>query len=322
MGLITSTRANLERDGYHYGQEDKCHEAFEDRFMPLDAAGMGFFGIVFYALTKFDFAVERSLLISDPVRYNSADGLRKVQAVKICNPLCPSGTKASAEYLMKEIKAMKRVWSEMEECVRHNFVRLCDYSTSNGPWYSMEHVTSGVTLETLYRTNQAKQSPVIEELAFHLVDQITKACVFLHEKCGIVCADVNRRNIMLRYPGRETPLMPDVVMIDWSLWEEANAERVDKDTKDVYESVFPVLFEVGWSCGMSHDQKTCTVSDAGHSREWLHLYKDMSARQLSLRHLGASVKNTSNESRRRVSEDCHKADKVQGSKFANESARA
>ncbi|KAH3911547.1 hypothetical protein HBH56_136270 [Parastagonospora nodorum] len=49
--------------------------ATQDRFELLDAAGMGFFGVVFYALTKHDFTVEQSRLTSDPANYDSAGGI-------------------------------------------------------------------------------------------------------------------------------------------------------------------------------------------------------------------------------------------------------
>jgi serine/threonine protein kinase len=244
-----------------------------------------FFGIVLYALIKSDFIVEQSRLTSDPVQYDSANGLRKIQAVKICNPSCPSGIKASGSYLIKEIEAMKQVWSSMEERVHHNFVKLYNYSTSDAPWYSMEPVMSGLTLEKLYITTQAQLLPIPEELAFHIVDQITKACLFLYEKCRMVSADVNRENVILRYPGRETALMPDVVLIDWSLWEEANAERIDIDTRGVYEFLCPFLFGGGWRCGTRHDENACTIKDVAHSQEWLDLYNTMSTKHLSLEHL-------------------------------------
>jgi hypothetical protein len=64
----------------------------------------------------------------------------------------------------------------------------------------MEAVMSRLTLEKLYKSSEKRGLPVPKELAFHLVDQITKATLFLHEKCAIVCADVNRENVMLRYP--------------------------------------------------------------------------------------------------------------------------
>ena len=108
---------------------------------------MGFFGVVFYALTKHDFTVEQSRLTSDPVNYDSAGGIQKIQAVKICTPFCPSGIKASAKYLIKDIEAMKKVWSNMKEAVQHNFVRLYDCNTSIALWYSMEAVMSGLMLE-------------------------------------------------------------------------------------------------------------------------------------------------------------------------------
>jgi hypothetical protein len=143
----------------------------------MDAAGMGFFGIVFYAVLKTDFAIEASLLRSDPFSYNSRRSLQAVRAVKICNPLCPSGVKASASYIMKDMRAMKMVRGQMEEHIQHNFVRLLDYSTSESPWYSMEPVLCGLTLEKVYLASQRQGLPVPEELAFHVVDQMSQACL-------------------------------------------------------------------------------------------------------------------------------------------------
>jgi serine/threonine protein kinase len=109
----------------------------------------------------------------------------------------------------------------------------------------MEPVLSGLTLGNMYMTSQQQALPVPEELAFYIVDQISQACSFLHDKCRIVRADVNRENVMLRYPGRESKLLPDVVLIDWSLWEEASAEWIVRETEKVYECLLPVLFEGG-----------------------------------------------------------------------------
>lgn len=168
---------------------------------------------------------------------------------------------------------------------------------------------SGLTLEKLYLASKAKQQPLSEELAFHMVDQVTNACLFLHKKCCIVHADVNRENFMLRYPGRQTPLMPDVVLIDWSLWEEANPERIVKDTESVYKSLYPVLFEGGWGCGADHEQQGCAIHNITHSAEWFHLYRTISAKQVPLV-TGSSkygcwrskTKSTSNQHRQRKSQ--------------------
>ena len=67
--------------------------------------------------------------------------------------------------------------------------------------------------------------------------------------------------------------MPDVIMIDWFLWEEANKERIVKDTKDVYKSVFLIIFKAGWECGVSYDQEDCTTNRTTHSLERLDLHK-------------------------------------------------
>jgi serine/threonine protein kinase len=296
MGLITTTRANVVLENH----PETNHESFEDWFELVHAAGMGFFGVVFYALIKSDFLSEKSRLKRDKIDYDGASGLQKIKAVKICNPLCPSGVKASASYLKKEIRAIRRVWSCMEAPFQHNFVKLYEYNTSDTPWYSMEPVMSGLTLESLYKTTQTRQQPLPEDLAFHIIDQVTKACNFLYTKCRIVRADVNRENIMLRYPGREAPLMPDTVMIDWSLWEEASGQMVLKDTADVYQAISPVLFQGGWPCGMHHERDACAVTNTTHSPEWLHLYDAMSARNYSMRSLSESVATLANESRQRV----------------------
>lgn len=208
MSLVATTCGAVSLEHCQRSDQEVSKGTVQDHFELLDAAGMGFFGVVFYALTKHDFTVEQSRLTSDPVNYDSAGGIQKIQAVKICSPFCPSGIKASAKYLIKDIEAMKKVWSNMKEAVQHNFVRLYDWNTSIAPWYSMEAVMSGLTLEKLYKSSEKRGLPVPEELAFHLVDQITKATLFLHEKCAIVRADVNRENVMLRYPGRQTAVMP------------------------------------------------------------------------------------------------------------------
>jgi serine/threonine protein kinase len=307
MSLVATTCGAVSLEHCQRSDQEVSKGTVQDHFELLDAAGMGFFGVVFYALTKHDFTVEQSRLTSDPVNYDSAGGIQKIQAVKICSPFCPSGIKASAKYLIKDIEGMKKVWSNMKGAVQHNFVRLYDWNTSIAPWYSMEAVMSGLTLEKLYKSSEKRGLPVPEELAFHLVDQITKATLFLHEKCAIVRADVNRENVMLRYAGRQTAVMPDVIMIDWSLWEEANEERIVKGSKDVYESVFPIIFKAGWECGASHKQEDCTANRTTHSPEWLDLHGVMRAQQLPLRCLEDSIASTASKCRQRIEESDQKA---------------
>lgn len=309
--LTPSDRRDSHHDGYQDSDQDALHENLEDRFQLMETAGMGFFGIVFYAQLKTDFAVESSLLRSDPSKFDGGRSLQAVRAVKICNPLCPSGLKASASYIMKDISAMKMVWSRMEGHVQHNFVRLLDYNTTETPWYSMEPVLSGLTLEKMYMTSQQQALPVPEELAFHIVSQTSQACSFLHDKCRIVRADVNRENVMLRYPGRESKLLPDVVLIDWSLWEEASAERIVRETEKVYECLLPVLFEGGWGCGTSHDRRNCEViSNTRHSSEWLDLYRIMCGKQRSLKEVERDFADVVDQSRRRVEVGSVEADQV------------
>lgn len=305
MAIVTTPEtyfsADADQDGHQDGHLNGIQERVEDRFQLIDVAGMGFFGVVFFALPKYDHMMNQSLLKSNPSNYNIASSIQLIQAVKICNPLCPSGIKASAEYLLKDITAMKTIWSGMEKTVRHNFVRLLNYNTSGTPWYSMEPVISGLTMEKLYSASKVQRVPVPEELAFHIVGQISQACLFLYEKCGIVRADTNRENIMLRYPGREIALLPDVVLVDWSLWEDASAENISRDTKDIYECLHPVLFQGGWKCGMNHDRHKCSMSNiAVHSPQWLDLFQIMSNKQLPLNDLEKKNAEVVNESRQRI----------------------
>ena len=104
--------------------------------------------------------------------------------------------------------------------------------------------------------------------------------------------------------------MSDVIMIDWSLWEEANEERIVKDTKDVYESVSPIIFKAGWECGASHNQEDCTTKRTTHSPEWLDLHRVMRAQQLPLRCLDESIANTASKCRQEVENNDQKADVV------------
>ena len=105
-------------------------------------------------------------------------------------------------------------------------------------------------------------------------------------------------------------MMSDVIMIDWSLWEEANEERIVKDTKDVYESVSPIIFKAGWECGASHNQEDCTTKRTTHSPEWLDLHRVMRAQQLPLRCLDESIANTASKCRQEVENNDQKADVV------------
>lgn len=307
--------------GFSDRSKDALQERVEDRFQLMDVAGMGFFGIVFYAMSKADLLIESSLIKGALSTYDSKKGLQSVQAVKLCNPLCPSGVKASAGYVMKDITAMKRIWSRMEGSFQHNFVRLLSYSTSETPWYSMEPVMSGLTLEQVYLASQAQGLPLTEELAFHLVSQMTQACLFLYNKCNIVRADSNRENIMLRFPGRHSKLLPDVVLVDWSLWEEANPERIARDTEDVYRCLFPVIFEGGWKCGASHNQHDCTIDgNAAHSPDWLHLYRVFCAKHTSFQDLECNFFNVVEQRIQRIATDALRAERVRALLMATQAS--
>jgi hypothetical protein len=65
MGITTATHACFTSRGHQNGyqdsqqesDEDALQESVEDRFQLMNAAGMGFFSIVFYALLKTGFAI-------------------------------------------------------------------------------------------------------------------------------------------------------------------------------------------------------------------------------------------------------------------------
>ncbi|RYN61289.1 hypothetical protein AA0119_g13188 [Alternaria tenuissima] len=113
------------------------------------------------------------------------------------------------------MEAMKRVSQNRTESVRPLFAELYEYNTSNEPWYSMELILPGITLQQVFDVASTASHPIPEEIVFHVADQATRAFHFLHVDCRLVCADISQSNMMLRYPGREVPVMPDLVLIEW-----------------------------------------------------------------------------------------------------------
>ncbi len=69
MGIVPVLHRYLVPNSVMDDCANSCHEAVqktvEDHFELIDTAGMGFFGIVFYALSKSDFLHEQSLLTND-----------------------------------------------------------------------------------------------------------------------------------------------------------------------------------------------------------------------------------------------------------------
>jgi hypothetical protein len=55
----------------------------------------------------------------------------------------------------------------MTEPMRSCFAELHEYNTSNEPWYSMEPIMPGMTLEHVFDIISAATHPVPEGLAFH-----------------------------------------------------------------------------------------------------------------------------------------------------------
>jgi hypothetical protein len=168
-------------------------------------------------------------------------------------------------------------------------------------------------IRELYLASQAQDLPVPEELTFHIIDQVSKACLFLHERCKLVRVDTNRQNLMLRYPGRKTACMPDVVLFDWSLWDNANAENIARDTEKMYECLFPVFFEAGWRCKEAghHRDEYSTINSTSHSLKWLELCKTVGTKQKPLENLRDNLSEVANRSRQMVKADSQRAEVIQ-----------
>lgn len=131
MASLLPFDEKLALDHHHHAHAAASEENLEDHFELMHAVGMGFFGIVFFAFEKPFPLVEKCEVNKHDLR----EAFGKVKAVKICNPLCPSGTKASAQYLRREIDAVRRIQSRMKDHVRHNFAACYEYNTLSSPWY-------------------------------------------------------------------------------------------------------------------------------------------------------------------------------------------
>jgi len=97
---------------------------------------------------------------------------------------------------------------------------------------------------------------------------------------------------MLRYPGREVPVMPDLVLIDWSFWAEASDKTTTCAVRNLYNCLVPVFFNAGWRCGRPHDQDSCAATGAFHSCEWLDLQDLMGNRQSTLSTFSDTIQAT------------------------------
>lgn len=202
-------------DSVDHRLPEACGDSFGEHFLPLGVAGIGSFSIVFSATTKSKPYIEK---FGTPHHREESDGrgTQAIQAVKLCLPGCPSGIKSSTVRLLAEIEAMKRVSQNRTESVRHLFAELYAYNTSHEPWYSMELILPGTTLRQVFDVASAASHPVPEAIVFHVADRAARAFHFLHDDYRLVCTDIRQTNMMLRYPGREVAVMPDLVLIDWS----------------------------------------------------------------------------------------------------------
>ncbi|CAG5137369.1 uncharacterized protein ALTATR162_LOCUS77 [Alternaria atra] len=286
---------------------EACGDTFEDHFSPLGVAGIGSFGIVFSATTKSKLHIQETRTLQHREE-SDGTGTQALQAVKLCLPGCPSGIKGSTIRLLAEMEAMKRVSQNRTESVRHLFAELYEYNTSNEPWYSMELILPGISLQQVFDVANAASHPVPEEIVFHVADQAARAFHFLHVDCRLVCTDISQSNMMLRYPGREVPVMPDLVLIDWSFWAEASDRTTTCAVQNLYHCLFPVFFDSGWRCGPHHDQDSCAASGVLHGCEWLDLQSLMGSRQSTLSSFSDSIQTTVKHMRR---ETMHNAGRVE-----------
>jgi hypothetical protein len=161
--------------------QNASQKPFADRFEPVGLAGIGFFGVVLYAMIKLDSQLKDPRDVENAQSNDCGTSTRKLLAVKLCRPGCPSGINDSARRLILEMEAMKRVSQNITEPMRSCFAELHEYNTSNEPWYSMEPIMPGITLEQVFNIISAATHPVPEGLAFHFADQVARAYRFLHE---------------------------------------------------------------------------------------------------------------------------------------------
>jgi serine/threonine protein kinase len=270
---------------------EACSKTFEDQFSPLEVAGIGSFGIVFSATTKSKPHIDK---LGTPQHRDASEGsgTQALQAVKLCLPGCPSGIKGSTSRLRAEIEAMRRVSKNTTPSVRHLFAELYAFNTSDEPWYSMELILPGVTLQQVFDVASAASYPFPEEIVFHVADQAARAFQFLHDQCRFVCTDISQSNMMLRYPGKEVSVMPDLVLIDWSFWAEASDQTTTCAVRNLYNCLAPVFYDAGWRCSRRHDQDSCAASGVFHSCEWLDLQNLMDSGQSTLRTFSDSIQAT------------------------------
>jgi hypothetical protein len=104
--------------------------------------------------------------------------------------------------------------------------------------------------------------------------------------------------------------MPDIVVIDWSLWREASEETISHDTRNMYECIYPVIYEGGWPCRGSHGRESCAVHNVTHTMEWLQLQDVVRKKQCPTNLLSESIRFTTAISRQTIMEDNQKAEKI------------
>jgi hypothetical protein len=75
ISFIATIHASIDFDIW----QELSQMSFEECFKLLHAASMGFFQIIFYALNKSDFLLEKSRLADYAAKYDSASGLEKIK---------------------------------------------------------------------------------------------------------------------------------------------------------------------------------------------------------------------------------------------------
>jgi hypothetical protein len=75
MSLVATTCGAVSLEHCQKSDQEVSKGTVQDHFKLLNAAGIGFFRVVFYALTKHNFTVRQSRLTSNLVNYDSAGGI-------------------------------------------------------------------------------------------------------------------------------------------------------------------------------------------------------------------------------------------------------
>ncbi|KAF2685214.1 hypothetical protein K458DRAFT_388108 [Lentithecium fluviatile CBS 122367] len=132
------------------------------------------------------------------------------------------GVGGAEEELMKEIQTRENILETLakaDDNVKYPIscclLNLYEYNPSESMWYAMEALPLGLTIEALQKPALGIYLAFPDEVIPHIFYQLSQALEFLHRECQITHVDISRKNIMLRWMGRECEYLPDAILIDF-----------------------------------------------------------------------------------------------------------